>query len=251
LAFYLLAAYSGLATVVAIYGLFFRTAELPATHPLAIIPDTFGEYDPASRRKVALRTPLTGPLPEDLIAPLGGQVTVNQLHIQPLRVEIRPLQLVTESAQEKREQITDPALVLYMKLTNLSQDLHFHPVDPALIRKATQLEREDRFNGTRLHLGKVVVVGGPVEWPFRTGQRRYEMAQAHHHHPLKPGESREFAICSPADPRLQRTLRNLEEPCLWHVHLRTGLFHFKQRDIPITSVVGVRFIAAEIQKPSS
>lgn len=249
LAFYLLAAYAVLATVMALYGLFFRTPELPATHPLAAIPDTFGEYEPASRRKIALRTPLTGPLPEDLVTSLSGSVTVGQLRVEPLRVEERPLRLVTESAQERREQTTPPALVLHLRLTNLSDDLVFHPVDPALIRKTTQID--DRFIGTRLHIGNTIFVGGPLEWPFRPGQRRYEAAQKEHDQPLRPGESRDFVICSPADSRLRQALRDASAPLLWHVHLRTGLLQFRQRDIPVTSIIGVRFSATEIQKSPS
>ncbi|MCS7021446.1 MAG: hypothetical protein NZ703_05265 [Gemmataceae bacterium] len=251
LAFYVLAAYALLATLAAVYGLFFRTTTLPPTHPLAAIPDTFGEYDPASRKKVAVRIPLTGPLPDELLAPLGGTITVGQLRIEPLRVEERPLRLITESTQEKREQLTPPALVLYLKLTNISTDLQFQPVDPALIRKATQLEQQDQFNGTRLQIGRQVFVGGPLEWPFRPGIRRYEAAQAQHHQPLQPGEAREFAICSPADSQLRQALRNAPEQLLWRIHLRTGILHYKDREIPITSIIGVSFSRSDIQKPSS
>jgi hypothetical protein len=251
LAFAVLALYAAFATCVALYGLFFREPPLPPAHPLAILPDTFGEYDPASRKKVALRLPLTGPLPEELIVPLGGALTVGQLRVEPLRVEERPLRLIAESAQEKREEVTPPALVLHLKLTNTSGDWVFHPVDPALVRKASQLEQEDRFNGTRLHVGSAVFIGGPLEWPFRRGVRRYEAAQQDHNRPLQPGETRTFVICSAADPALRRALRNAPADLLWHVHLRTGIFVWKKREIPITSVLGVRFPAAAIQRSPS
>jgi DNA-directed RNA polymerase subunit RPC12/RpoP len=251
LVFAVLALYAAFATCVALYGLFFREPPLPSTHPLAILPDTFGEYDPASRKKVALRLPLTGPLPEELIVPLGGALTVGQLRVEPLRVEERPLRLIAESAQEKREEVTPPALVLHLKLTNTSGEWVFHPVDPALVRKASQLEQEDRFNGTRLHVGSAVFIGGPLEWPFRRGVRRYEAAQQDHDRPLQPGESRTFVICSAADPALRRALRNAPADLLWHVHLRTGIFVWKEREIPITSVLGVRFPAAAIQRSPS
>jgi hypothetical protein len=251
LAFFVLAAYAALATCVALYGLFFRSAGLPPTHPLAAIPDTFGEYEPASRKKIALRTPLTGPLPEDLIVPLGGTLTIGQLCIEPLRVEERPLLLITEVDQKKREEATRPALVLHLKLSNTSSDLVFHPVDPALMRKASQQELIDQFNGTRLEVGPATFVGGPLEWPFRPGVRRYEAAQHHHDQPLQPGESREFVICSPDHPDLRRALRNAPADILWRVHLRTGLLTFQEREIPITSVIGVRIPTKAIQRASS
>ncbi|MCX8138930.1 MAG: hypothetical protein N3E46_04540 [Gemmataceae bacterium] len=251
LAFAVLALYAAFATCVALYGLFFREPPLPPAHPLAILPDTFGEYDPASRKKIALRLPLTGPLPEELIVPLGGALTVGQLRVEPLRVEERPLRLISESAQEKREEVTGPALVLHLKLTNTSEDLAFHPVDPALVRKASQLEQEDRFNGTRLHVGSAVYIGGPLEWPFRRGVRRYEAAQHDHDRPLQPGETRAFVICSSTDPALRRALRNAPADLLWHVHLRTGIFVWKEREIPVTSILGVRFPASAIRRSPS
>lgn len=251
LAFAVLAVYAAFATCVALYGLFFREPPLPPAHPLAILPDTFGEYDPASRKKIALRLPLTGPLPEELIVPLGGALTVGQLRVEPLRVEERPLRLISESAQEKREEVTGPALVLHLKLTNTSEDLAFHPVDPALVRKASQLEQEDRFNGTRLHVGSAVYIGGPLEWPFRRGVRRYEAAQHDHDRPLQPGETRAFVICSSTDPALRRALRNAPADLLWHVHLRTGIFVWKEREIPVTSILGVRFPASAIRRSPS
>jgi hypothetical protein len=240
-----------LATCVALYGLFFRSPGLPPTHPLAAIPDTFGEYDPASRKKIALRTPLTGPLPEELIVPLGGTMTIGQLRIEPVRVEERPLRLISEADQKKREETTRPALVLHLKLSNTSSDLVFHPVDPALVRKASQLEHIDRFNGTRLEVGSATFIGGPLEWPFRPGVRRYEAAQLEHDRPLQPGETREFVICSPDNPELRRALRNAPPNILWRVHLRTGILTFNDREIPITSIIGVRIPTSAIQRPSS
>lgn len=250
-AFAVLAVYAAFATCVALYGLFYREPPLPPSHPLATLPDTFGEYDPASRTKIALRTPLTGPLPEELIIPLGGSITLGQLRVEPLRVEERPLRLISESAQEKREEVTRPALVLHLKLTNTSADLVFHPVDPALVRKSHQLEQEDRFNGTRLQVGSATFIGGPLEWPFRRGVRRYEAAQQDHHRPLQPGETRTFVICSPDHPALRRAVRNAPSDLLWHVHLRTGIFVWKEREVPITSIVGVRFPASAIQRSHS
>ena len=46
-------AYALIVTVFAVYGLFIKSStKLPPDHPLSTIPDTFGEFDPASRKKV-------------------------------------------------------------------------------------------------------------------------------------------------------------------------------------------------------
>ena len=49
-----LAAYSLVVTALAVYGLFFKpTEKLDPGHPLSTIPDNFGEFDPATRKKVS------------------------------------------------------------------------------------------------------------------------------------------------------------------------------------------------------
>jgi len=46
-------------------------------------------------------------------------------------------------------------------------------------------------------------------------------------------------------------LRNAPADILWRVHLRTGLLTFQEREIPITSVIGVRIPTKAIQRASS
>ena len=53
-----LAAYSLVVTALAVYGLFFKpTEKLDPGHPLSTIPDNFGEFDPASRRRCLNQIP--------------------------------------------------------------------------------------------------------------------------------------------------------------------------------------------------
>ena len=49
LGFFVLAPYALIVTVIAVFGLFKTSA--PPGHPLATIPDTFGEFNPAERKK--------------------------------------------------------------------------------------------------------------------------------------------------------------------------------------------------------
>src|SRR5205814_3626291 len=85
--------YALVVTLLAVYGLFLKpagTEKLPADHPLSTIPDTFGEFDPASRKKVTqYKFPVDGELPPQLKAGLGGKIELGQLTIEPVRVEAR------------------------------------------------------------------------------------------------------------------------------------------------------------------
>jgi hypothetical protein len=84
----LLGGYALLATAIAVYGLFFRSAGAPdAAHPLSTIPDTFGEFDPVSRKKVGrLSVPADAELPPAQRAKLGDKLAVGQLEVKPVRV---------------------------------------------------------------------------------------------------------------------------------------------------------------------
>ena len=67
--------YALLATVVAIYGLFFKSGDkLETGHPLSNLPDNFGEFEPATRKKVTMyRFNVDGDLPPDQRTGLGGK----------------------------------------------------------------------------------------------------------------------------------------------------------------------------------
>lgn len=232
-----LAAWAIIATVAAVYGLVFGRGErLDPGHPLSVIPDTFGEFDPASRKKVSqFRFDIHQPLPPNLKAGLGGRISVDPLVIEPLGVEKRRLVMKAEtkggtvSAGSPGE-----ALVLRLRVTNTSPDLLIHPLDPAFNRKTT-----DKIP-THLVVGKQVFYGGPVPWPFRGG-RVFEQQQEKDAEPLGPGETRDYVVCSDASPRLLGEVRKANEPLLWRVQVRRGLIEFRGREIPVTAVVGIEF----------
>jgi hypothetical protein len=243
---YGVAAYALLMTVLAVYGLAFRSPSLPPDHPLSIIPDTFGEFDAANRKKVSMgRVKLDGELPANLRAALGGKIEVGQVTVEPVGVERRRLEVFAEGKNEKARQLASPGdgLVLKLKVTNTSQDLAFCPLDPAFNRRTVT----DDKPATRVVVEGEVFAGGPIEWPFPTGTRRYEKDQQSDNTPLRPGETREYAVCSSTSPSLARAVKNAKDPVLWRVQIRRGLYDYNGREIPVTAVVGVEFRGDQVE----
>ena len=245
--FFLLAAYALLITGLAVYGLFFKSSTPPG-HPLATIPDTFGEFSPAERKKTGkLTVPVDGELPPELRVAMGSKLEIGQLEIEPLRIEQRNLQIVTQGKSEKRVQTGNvPAIVLKLKIKNTSDDLLIHPLDPAFNRLIVDTERI----GTGLVVGKETFWGGAIGWPFPSKVSRvYESAQEADATPLKPGESREFVVFTDASQRVVTTVRDAKDSLLWRVQVRRGRIDFEGKDVPVTAIIGVEFKPSDEKDP--
>ena len=237
---YGLAAYALLMTLLALYGLLFKSGDrLEPGHPLSTIPDNFGGFDPASRAKTSqFKFDVDAPLPPELRAGIGGKITVGQLEIEPQGVEIRTLSIKTLDAKgaEGLSNNRGKSLVLKLKVTNTSKELAVFPLDPAFNRKTrdkicTQLVVKDKH-----------FYGGPVLWPFLGGMKRiFEEKQTDDAKPLAPGESREYVVCSDTDPQILKAVNASKEAVLWRVQVRRGLIEFKGKDVPVTAIIGVEF----------
>lgn len=243
--FFLLIPYALLMTVLAVYGLFIREGgRVPDGHPLSLIPDGRGEFPPADRKKVGkLGVALDGPLPPELRAELGKTVTVGAVEVEPVSVAVRKLSVVTEPEKGKAPapRQTDVAVVLTMKVKNLSADLTFHPLDPAFNRKEAATDSPP----TALVVGKSTYAGGPISWPFGKGVKRaYEAAQLDDDKPLAPGESRSYAVIS--RPDAVRAVRGARDTIVWRVQVRRGLVEYRGREVPVTALVGVEFKASDV-----
>lgn len=242
-----LVGYALLMTLLAIYGLLIKSSEkLPTDHPLSTIPDTFGEFDPATRKKVAqYKFPIDGELPPQLKAGIGGKIEVGPLVIEPFKVESRPLTIITEGTAGRRETEFPRAVVLHLRIKNTSPELTIFPMDPAFNRLAT---REDRQPATRLLVGTDVFYGGAIGWPFPPGvTREYEQQQADDVTPLKPGDTRNYVVFTDADPAILQAVQAAHEPLLWRIQIRRGLIDFRGREVPVTAIVGVQFNRDQIQ----
>src|SRR5205823_1170866 len=135
-------------------------------------------------------------------------------------------------------------LVLRLKVKNTSTDLTIYPLDPAFNRKSVG----DDKAATRIVVGKETFAGGPVSWPFgRNVLREYERDQEGEAVPLRPGETREYVVCSAADSRLVKAVRNAKDAVQWRVQVRRGLIEFKGKDVPVTAIIGVEFQPSEVK----
>ncbi|MDB5309677.1 MAG: hypothetical protein JWO38_3879 [Gemmataceae bacterium] len=246
--FFVLLPYALLMTGLAVYGLFFKSGA-PAGHPLSTIPDDFGEFKPAERKKVSKLTgPLDAPLPPELRVAVGSKLAIGQLEIEPTQVEERGLKIISEGkgggGTAKYTVETPTALVLHLKVRNTSDDLLIHPLDPAFNRKALGNDRP----GTGLVVGKQTFWGGAVDWPFGTRvERKYEAAQETDAVPLKPGETREYVVVSDSDRRVTKAVRDSKDPVLWRVQVRRGKIEYRGKDVPVTAIIGVEFKPADVK----
>jgi hypothetical protein len=131
--------------------------------------------------------------------------------------------------------------VLTLKVKNNSPDLAFCPLDPAFNRKTFTGDTP----GTRLVIGTDMFFGGPINWPFKSA-RQFEQAQEKDAEPLRPGESRDYAVCSANDGKILTALKKSKEAALWRVQVRRGLYQFREKDVPVTAIVGVEFQASQV-----
>jgi len=247
--FFILAPYALIATIAAIYGLFLKSS-VPAGHPLSNLPDNFGEFSPAERKKTGrLPANLDADLPADQKVALGGTLNIGQLEIAPLGVEERKLKIVSEGksgGKPSLETTSTTAIVMKMRIKNTSDDLMIHPLDPAFNRRVTGSERI----GTNLVTGKATYQGGAIEWPLgERFRRRYEEAQTNDATPLKPGEAREYIVFSNANQQVVKAVKDARDGVTWRVQIRRGRIDFDGKDIPVTAIVGVEFKPSDVKTP--
>ncbi len=244
---YVVAGYAFLATTLAVYGLFFKSG-VDTGHPLSTIPDNFGEFAPAARKKVTkYRFPVDGELPADQRAGLGGKVTVGELEVTPVRVEKRKLKVITEPVKgQPREEVTQhPAFVLTLSIKNTSGDLDIYPMDPAFTRKGDDSDRPI----TRLVVNKQkVFAGGWIQWPFPDKvKKRIEVQQKNDYEPLHPNETREYVVFTEASSDVVKAVEGSKEPLQWRVEVRRGPVVLRGKEVPVTAVVGVDFKASDVK----
>ncbi len=236
-----LAAYAVVATVVAAAG-WLR----PAAHPFAAIPDYFGQYHAADRRKpTALPVDLNRPFPKELTVKLGGKLLVGELEFEPLTIEERRTRWEVKSETGRPRDIE--CLVLTARVTNRSTR-PFHPFDPAFNRYAAP---NDPPPLTAVVVGSETFSGGPIPWPFVHSGREYIRGQELDDAPLEPGQPRTTtlpAIDGEKGKQLLARLKASKAPALWRVHLRRGFTTYAGESVPVSALVGVEFDASQVSR---
>ncbi len=248
---FLLLPYAALTTALAAYGLFFKPGgKAPDGHPLSTIPDTFGEFPAADRKKLSKAPfPVDQNLPPELKVMLGQKLPIGAVEVEPVKVEIRPLvmvgDLVRDGQKETLPPSRTPAVVLTLRIRNTSDDLTLHPMDPAFYRKPRANEPQP---WTGLLVGKQMFWGGAIEWPFRSGvKRQYDAAQEADEFPLKPKESREYVVFTDTNPAIIKAVQNSPGMMLWRIQVRRGFVEYREKEVPVTAILGVEFRAADVK----
>lgn len=221
--------------------------------PYRFMLDLFGEYDKAKHtgdqalgwRRRGKFPPTDLPMVDEMVMELGGALVIHDLSVKAVAVEHWP------SLKGKLFTRNDPArpwgeaevggqqvLALKLELKNVSGDVAFHPIDPALHRRDS-----DPF--AYLRVGQVRYTG-PFNWnpavrPSRARLRHFA-GQRGDYDPLKPGQTRQTVVVTAPQDKAVRDVRSWAGgPLVWRVHLRTGLGKYKGREYSVTSVIGVRF----------
>ena len=250
-----------LATGGAIYLLASRTST-GVEHPFLSMPDFFGEFDKADRKKPSSAIklpPLETAVPAQLRIPLGTRRLVgDHLEVEPVAIERRTVAIYQKlaGAEPQKGRDMQPVYVLRFKVKNTSSDVYFCPNDPAFNRRAAN----DSSPYNALIVGRTRFYGGPFPWPSRTKfEREYIEGQDQDHLPLAPGQERETVVCTfPGDYKeIGAQLKTVTEgPFLWRVQLRRGLVRCEdgggaERDVSVTAVIGVEFKPSDVRDLTS
>lgn len=240
--FWLLAAYAAAVTLIAAWG-WLR----PTPHPFSAIPDYFGQYHSADRKKVAaLPVDVNRPFPDELKVRLGGKILVGDLEFEPLAIEERRTRWEVKAESGRPRDID--CLVLTARVRNRSTRA-FHPFDPAFNRYAAP---DDPTPLTAVVVAGERYPGGPIPWPFRHTGREFIPGQEADEFPLEPGQERISvipAIDGDSGKTLVARLRTTSGPALWIVHLRRGFTQYAGESVPVSALVGVEFDASQISSP--
>jgi hypothetical protein len=218
-------------------------------HPFDAIPDVFGNYEKADRKKTSHNIlPSTDlEVPRHLRVRLNDTLTVGELQVTPLAVERKRVNVLITATKGKSNTVPMETVLLRMKVKNISQSTWFHPNDPAFWREPKRGESVY----TALLIDKTPHYG-PFQWPSIVNYT-IEGYPSQDDKPLRPGEERETFVCTGPKSDTIRSLEAHKGEFLWRVQLRQGLVSYtdpqgRTGEISATTVIGVPFTADQIQR---
>jgi hypothetical protein len=143
-----------------------------------------------------------------------------------------------------------------VRIKNVSPDLAFHPTDPAFNRYFSDAQRSQELPTayTYVEVDGQRYPGSAVRYPFDAKlDREYVEGQAEDNRPLRPGEERAYVIAAYTHPDNRKLLDALKragrgKEVLWRVQLRRGLVPWKDQEVAVTAVIGVKFTPGDVKK---
>lgn len=242
--------YSLLATAAAAY-FYVQSQRIPVG--FEALPDLQGDDVGASRKRTSAfsveRIQPDAPLPARLRVRLGSPspspaIRVGDLEVEPQKVERRRINLCFEG-QPRRLPSAQDALVLTLRLRNVSVDDHFVPTDPAFVRRwVPGVDLRESRPYTLLEVGASRFYGGPCPWypTKQPGSGRMFVEGQRFHQPLAPGaETTAVVATDPEDTAILSAVEAHPGTLLWRVQLRRGLVRIRGREVSACTVVGVEF----------
>jgi hypothetical protein len=164
-------------------------------------------------------------IPAENLTALGKTIRIGDLEVTPLSVTAAPVQL-RRSIQPDKGRREETSLILRMKLTNVSKEYAFAPLDQILVRERGVRPFDpyiETSEGTAIRLFPLAI---DSEWSI-VGQ---EFAT------LQPGDSEEtFVVAEPG------AAQKLADAMTWRVRLRTGVYRL--------DMLGVQFRKDDVGRP--
>jgi hypothetical protein len=197
----------------------FRPVELPsksASQTSVEAGSKDGELTPAAALPA---------LPAENLTTLKKTVRIGELEITPLEIVVAPLELVRSIEPADYRRLESDSLVLRLKLTNISRDHAFAPLERAFVREqGSPLDRSYIATSGRTEIG-LFSLAFDSEW----------LIQGQEFAVLKPSESVKTIIASePGAPE------RMTGEMTWRVRLRIGPYR--------SDMIGVKFTKDEVTR---
>lgn len=253
----ILAPYAIMMTIFAVV-FYFKSRNVEGIHPLMMIPDLDGEYRNSTQRKKAastehrIRFPADTPLCAQQVTSLGQPIRIGCLEVMPVSIMQAPIvgfNWKRGADEPVRKQSANPGLILKLKVKNISDDVTLFPSDPYFVRRPRDAKDKPYM---MVEVGEKKFYGGALSYVTDSDLliREWVEGQENDDKPLAPGEERETVVCtSPQEPILD-AVKELGT-ATWRVQLRRGFVNYRDKDYPVSAVIGIKFNADEIQIPAT
>ena len=200
--------------------------ENPSVEPDSFPPAETGA-DPGHRASQSRRFVPPAPLSAEKIVTLGQPIKLSSLEVTPMEISAGPVLLRHEINEFKARRGGNDALMLKLRLKNVSSDWILVPLDENFIRTRDRGIRDSFIETGPTQQIDMFPLAIASEWSI-AGQEFRE---------LRPGESYETEVVSAPD-----SLGSLASAMTWRVRLRT--------DVKQTETLGIRFREQDIRRKS-